>query len=238
MDGVGGRPGWKDEGVEMNRDRGCPRQENRGGGPDQPQRALLEEPGPVESASCELLHTDMLAHLPGADVEAQWHPPLARGHTASWNQRSHRPGFQSQSFSGAPGGIWMVWMPQTGSVGRGLKPVKVQLVGGEQTGHGGGGMAGPRNPCLGPEGWLRAWAEEVRDGCSMGTQASTIPQRGHGSAGARAVSLSCLPPPRTWGALKHSCGRSPSATRTLDCPILALTIDKTKRQAQGGYTPP
>lgn len=69
-------------------------------------------------------------------------------------------------------------MPQTGSVGRGLKPVKVQLVGGElAAGRRGREMAGPSDTCL---GWLeRPEKRKLRDGCSMGTQAFTIPRRGH-----------------------------------------------------------
>lgn len=139
MDGWGGRLGWKDGGGGWGRKMGgadngvgrCPWQEGRGGSPDESQRALLAQLSLVESPSCVSLHTDMPVHLTGRDTEAQASAPCPRPHCGAGIRGPQRSRFWSQSFSGASWGIWMVWMPQTGSVGRGLKPVKGQVVGGQ-----------------------------------------------------------------------------------------------------------
>lgn len=69
-------------------------------------------------------------------------------------------------------------MPQTGSEGRGLKLVKIQLVGGELAARRWKEMAGPRDP-VPKVSWLEHQAGEGQRWLFMGTQASTSPRRRH-----------------------------------------------------------
>lgn len=83
-----------------------------------------------------------LAHFTDKDVEAQMVCYLPKATQQSWNQKPQRSGFP-----GAPWGAWTVLMSQTGSESRGLKLVKIQLVGGElAAGKWKKEMAGPRDP--------------------------------------------------------------------------------------------
>lgn len=122
-----------------NGDRG-----QRGKG-NQPQRVLLPELSLVKSSpfACPMSLTCLsLAHFTDKDVEAQMVCYLPKATQQSWNQKPQRSGFP-----GAPWGAWTVLMSQTGSESRGLKLVKIQLVGGELAAvKWKKEMAGPRDP--------------------------------------------------------------------------------------------
>lgn len=104
------------------------------------------------------------------------------------------------------------------------------------------GMGGWQDPETRAWGlrWLRAW-EVVKDGCSMGTQASTIPRRGHGEgqAGeAGAASLQGVRHPPTWGTLSTPVAGAPPLPGHQTVPSSLSPSTTQKGRAQGGYTPP
>lgn len=118
------------------------------------------------------------AHFTGEDVDAQMVCHLSKATQQSWNRKPQGAGFWSQRFSQAPWGAWTILIPQTSFEARGLKPVKIQLVGGElATERWGKQMAPETRLRPGVPGAPRQ--RRVRDDCSLGTQASTTPWRGH-----------------------------------------------------------
>lgn len=140
----------------------------QGGSQDRPQRALLPQLSLWSGAGAwhalPHLHASSPAHFAGKDSEAQTVGPLPKTTQQSWNQKP-QGSLGAKDFSGAPWDAWTVLMPQTGSVGRGLKPVKVQLVGGElAAGRWGREVGGPGDsmPVPGVAGAHRQ--RRVRDG--------------------------------------------------------------------------
>lgn len=152
------------------------------GSRDRPQRASsLPELSLVKSgrlASLPDLHVSCQPISQVRTLQLRWSAPRPRPYSRAGIGSLSGLGSRAKDLSVASWGAWPVWMPQTGSVGRGQEPVKVHLVGGElAAGRRGREMAGPRGTVPGVAG--APGQRGVRDGCSTGTQAPTIPRRGH-----------------------------------------------------------